>query len=1344
MTQPEAGCEDLLRAATVALEVPVLAGAHPVRATGFFVAPGMVATCAHVLGDTRERLPERVRARLMVDGLWIELETAPEWYLRDGVEGLDLAFLRVPDTCDTAHVLLSGVMVIGDPMWSYGHPAGLFRAGQSAAFTYQGPSRMRAAEEQWEPLRVAGTPVGGGYSGSPVLNQRTGAVCGMLCLSDEAGSAHMVSATDIIARCEVVRQAQVSVASNLRWLSTLSDGQIRAGGWQLPGPRMREYLDTAVRAAQAHPYPGVVPGITPPPLTAVYLHQQAETRIMSTDETTGPAFSEVETLPAEAILERKEDCVLIGNPGAGKSSLLRAALIALAHRWQQGQTGTEIPVYVFASDILQARPLPEAIASGTTANLSTVGLLRPWPAEFFDAHPLPGVRWLVLVDGLDEILDPKARRRVLEKLAGFGRSNRPSPYRFIVATRPLPSTEFPAESSWTALRYELQPFAADQLGDFAEGWFTELELAQPREAAGNFARELERAQLTDPARTPLMATMLCQLFAVNSDRPLPAGRAGAYSEFVELLRARQYIDTTSGIYSQMEAALGPYGPGATDAAAGLLTHAVDLIARLALARQDGDTRPAIQLLADWTTDRRPQHVPETTWRSFLREILRRSGLLTERANDFLFIHQTVSEFLAARHIAADAQRSMAVFHELLERWTPQTRTAPESWDEPGWDKSYSRFLVAALQDKPDMANALRHLANDGGLPGCQFIADLAIDGAIPDPSIVEAAATTLVNLASDPAPLFSVRREAAKVLVQLGDPRGANLLAAMAADPSIHEYIRYRAAKVLVLLGDPRGADLLAAMAADSSFVAYVRCRAAEVLVQVGDPRAAEPLAAVAADADVDAEDRRRAAEVLAQLGPARAADLLAPMAADPTLDASSRHRAAEALAWLGDPRAAELLAATVAHAALDASARRRAVEAVVQLGGSRTVDLLATMAADPALDTSARCQAAEAVVRLGGSRAADLLTALPDPGPSAPRRAEPSAHHWAAEAVIRLGGALATDLLAARAADPTLDASDHCRVVEAMAWIGGPGGVDLLAARTVDPTLGITARHRAAEALAQFGGPQGVELLAVMAADPTLDASDRRRATEAQAWLVGLMVARLTDDASDTYTRDRAAQVIVGLGDRHGADLLAAMAADRTLDIHACERAAGVVVRLGDPRGADLLAAMAADRTLDAWARRWAGEVLAQVSDARGAELLAAMAADQTLDASDRCWAAEVLAQLSDPCGAELLAVMAADQTLDASDRCWAAEMLAQLSNPSNADLLTAIADDMTLHVYTRRDVAEALAQLGDLRGTELLSSMAADATIDNYARRWAAEALAQLSNPSQGPVPRQVRGAH
>ena len=168
----------LLEASTVALDLPGNSGGG----TGFVLEPGTVVTCAHVVAGV-----DTVRGRIVATGHDMELSVSGERFHRTA-NGLDLALLRydiAEVTPAPPGVLTSPGTALGDRLSVYGHPRGDFRAGQWAVLEYQGDSRISFDDPIPMP-RGFGTPVGEGFSGSPVVNHRTGAVCGMLARSNNA------------------------------------------------------------------------------------------------------------------------------------------------------------------------------------------------------------------------------------------------------------------------------------------------------------------------------------------------------------------------------------------------------------------------------------------------------------------------------------------------------------------------------------------------------------------------------------------------------------------------------------------------------------------------------------------------------------------------------------------------------------------------------------------------------------------------------------------------------------------------------------------------------------------------------------------------------------------------------------------------------------------------------------------------------------------------------------------------------------------------------------------------------------------------------------------------------
>ena len=155
--------EDLLQKCTVKLTLPGRTG----WGTGFFVAPNWILTCAHMVQAKGERVQVRWQSQ--------ELEATVERSLPDPY---DLALLRVTlpvDAKSPCIYLDDEVIQSRDPLYLFGYPDQDFPNGCPVTFSGEGltgdaPALIKFALGQVRP----------GMSGSPLLNQRTGKVCGIV------------------------------------------------------------------------------------------------------------------------------------------------------------------------------------------------------------------------------------------------------------------------------------------------------------------------------------------------------------------------------------------------------------------------------------------------------------------------------------------------------------------------------------------------------------------------------------------------------------------------------------------------------------------------------------------------------------------------------------------------------------------------------------------------------------------------------------------------------------------------------------------------------------------------------------------------------------------------------------------------------------------------------------------------------------------------------------------------------------------------------------------------------------------------------------------------------------
>jgi hypothetical protein len=158
--------DDLLPRCTVRIEV---GGVH--RGTGFFVGPGLVVTCAHVMESKRlsSTLVEPIIRVVDLDEITYPVEPLKQLWPED-----DLAVLKLRKRTDHPSVLLDRGLRALDKLHIFAypeqHPEGVPTTLKAEGGT--GPARRR--------YKLTSGQIQPGMSGAPVLNLRTGAVCGIL------------------------------------------------------------------------------------------------------------------------------------------------------------------------------------------------------------------------------------------------------------------------------------------------------------------------------------------------------------------------------------------------------------------------------------------------------------------------------------------------------------------------------------------------------------------------------------------------------------------------------------------------------------------------------------------------------------------------------------------------------------------------------------------------------------------------------------------------------------------------------------------------------------------------------------------------------------------------------------------------------------------------------------------------------------------------------------------------------------------------------------------------------------------------------------------------------------
>jgi NACHT domain/HEAT repeats/Restriction endonuclease len=365
--------------------------------------------------------------------------------------------------------------------------------------------------------------------------------------------------------------------------------------------------------------------------------------------------------PAVEWLGQQNHSVLLGEPGYGKSALLRNLTLGLL-RADQSVTGS------MSQDLLRRLPawLPfAAFANAVTidARVSVQDHFEDWLHRygFDDIIPLfqraaKTGELVLLVDGLDEASSPAAARRAFDRIATFVRATRTV---IICTTRPVGAADLGIPPSWATA--ELAPFSDEQILEFAKRWFAlchanivskrhliqELVRAQPQ--AEKFLQAVRASTRTHAlARTPLLTRALTEMY--RRSPKLPEARADVYGDIVHLLLSRH--------------------PATRDRAADHDTHSQlssqelrNGIASLALALQSKNavvlsTQECRGFWAAYLENGEDglgleRSAAKRLAESTLVELVSRYAMMVERAPGELgFVHLSIQEFLAAEAIAA--------------------------------------------------------------------------------------------------------------------------------------------------------------------------------------------------------------------------------------------------------------------------------------------------------------------------------------------------------------------------------------------------------------------------------------------------------------------------------------------------------------------------------------------------------------------------------------------------------------------------------------------------------------------------------------------------------------------
>jgi HEAT repeat protein len=412
----------------------------------------------------------------------------------------------------------------------------------------------------------------------------------------------------------------------------------------------------------------------------------------------------------QEVLAEHRHFILIGGPGLGKSTQTVQLAAELARPWLDDTPRPAglpppklIPLRIIAGVLAsQSGPFEQAIVRAARAALGHAAD-SSLPNRLLSLAP-KGSEWLILVDGVDEIADHQVRQKLLHHL-GVRAREFDSRYRFLITTRPLPSHELDALGPRTG-RYLLQAFDMQRLKDFASRWFHESDAS-----AKDYLEQVHKAQISELAQVPLLATIAAITYEAHPELPLPANRYGLYEQYISHLVAERAVDANQQ-WQKLQDRLAAVSPHETAAAHSLFQRRMDLAHYLG-ERAVGGEKDLGSAALKWVREvsRVPVSIMSAGWRELVATALNSTGLFTRSASGLTFTHASFGEHLAA---AAAARRLPEVFSAEAPAWQRVLKEAQESFGEQSravlthyaHQSGESGTLLNYLQGSNDRALAL--------------------------------------------------------------------------------------------------------------------------------------------------------------------------------------------------------------------------------------------------------------------------------------------------------------------------------------------------------------------------------------------------------------------------------------------------------------------------------------------------------------------------------------------------------------------------------------------------------------------------------------------------------------
>ncbi|GHO98495.1 NTPase [Reticulibacter mediterranei] len=415
---------------------------------------------------------------------------------------------------------------------------------------------------------------------------------------------------------------------------------------------------------------------------------------------------------AETIMQH-DKLVILGDPGSGKSTLLRYLALkhAQAMKTSNADVGKDLGVTRF--------PILVRIADYAEYGMPKGKSLSDFLVDYYKKHEcshegladllmtkLTEGTCIVLLDGLDEIVNADERRNVVRQIDEFVARHGNRPNRFIITSRIAGYRSTPLGGLFA--HYIIQDMDELQIHHYLERWCFAVETAQTpelsaeareitakREMNGVMQAILNATGVRRLATNPLLLRVLAMIHRTGAQ--LPQKRIELYRLVADTL-ARTWR-TAQGVPESAIVKEEYLTPLLSKLAYWLHVHKpTGIVTERELYNVLGEEWANLHDF-EWNPDRLNTKIREEISK-FLLNVREHTGLFVERApRHYGFMHQTFEEYYAARYLVALSKIRAKLIRQHLH---------DPRWDEPillalGFVGLESRFEAQELVETAILA-----------------------------------------------------------------------------------------------------------------------------------------------------------------------------------------------------------------------------------------------------------------------------------------------------------------------------------------------------------------------------------------------------------------------------------------------------------------------------------------------------------------------------------------------------------------------------------------------------------------------------------------------------------------